>query len=277
VNQISDGFFETMGIPLLLGRTLNPHDIASSSHVAVVNEVFARKYFGKSNLLGQHFKWDPTSSQEVEIVGVVQNAKYTDLQQEAPPTIYTPYTESLEGLEAMTFEVRTSGNPKEWTTAVRAAIQGIDKGVPLLFVKTQTEQIDQTLLQQRLFAKLTSFFSLLALVLACIGLYGVISYMVVQRTHEIGIRMALGAERGDVLMMIIVNGIKLILIGVGLGIVGALTLTRFLSSLLFGVRPTDPGTFVAVALVLLGLALFACYIPAHRATKVDPMVALRYE
>jgi ABC-type antimicrobial peptide transport system permease subunit len=177
----------------------------------------------------------------------------------------------------MNFEVRTSGNPKDWITAVRAAVQGIDKGVPLLFVKTQTEQIDQSLLQQRLFAKLTSFFSLLALVLACIGLYGVISYMVVQRTHEIGIRMALGAERGDILKMVIGNGIKMTLIGVGFGIVGALALTRFLSSLLFGVRPTDPGTFVAVALVLVGLALLACYIPARRATKVDPMVALRHE
>jgi predicted permease len=276
-NQIGDGFFETMGIPLLLGRSLNPHDIASSSNVAVVNEVFARKYLGKSNPLGQHFKWKPTSSQEVEIVGVVRNAKYAHLQQEAPPTIYTPYTEPLEALGAMNFEVRTSGNPKDWITAVRAAVQGIDKGVPLLFVKTQTEQIDQSLLQQRLFAKLTSFFSLLALVLACIGLYGVISYMVVQRTHEIGIRMALGAERGDILKMVIGNGIKMTLIGVGFGIVGALALTRFLSSLLFGVRPTDPGTFVAVALVLVGLALLACYIPARRATKVDPMVALRHE
>jgi predicted permease len=277
INGIGDGFFETMGIPILLGRTLNPHDIASSSHVAVVNEVFARKYLGKANPLGQHFKWDPASSKEVEIVGVAQNAKYTDLRQEVPPTVYTPYTESLEDLGAMNFEVRTSGNPKDWTTAVRDAVQGIDKGVPLLFVKTQTERIDQTLLQQRLFAKLTGFFSLLALVLACIGLYGVISYMVVQRTHEIGIRMALGAERDDVVKMVIGNGIKMTLIGVGFGIVGALALTRFWSSLLFGVRPTDPGTFVAVALILVGLALFACYLPARRATKVEPMVALRYE
>jgi len=177
----------------------------------------------------------------------------------------------------MKFEVRTSGNPQDWSAAVRAAVQGIDKGVPLLFVKTQTEQIDQTLLQQTLFAKLTSFFSLLALALACIGLYGVISYMVVQRTHEIGIRMAMGAESDNVLKMVIGNGIRMTLIGVGVGIVVALAVTRFLSSLLFGVGPTDPGTFVAVALVLVGMALLACYIPARRATKVDPMVALRYE
>jgi predicted permease len=276
-NGIGDGFFETMGIPLLLGQTLNPHDIASSSNLAVVNEAFARKFFGNSNPVGRHFTSGSASSKEVEIVGVVQNAKYTDLRQEVPPTVYYSYAASVGGLGAMNFEVRTAGNPKGWTSAVRDAVQAIDKGVPLLFVKTQTEQIDQTLLQERLFAKLTSFFSLLALVLACIGLYGVISYMVVQRSHEIGIRMALGAERDDVLKMVIGNGIKMTLIGVGFGIVGALALTRFLSSLLFGVRPTDAGTFVVVTLVLVGMALFACYLPARRATKVDPMVALRYE
>jgi ABC-type antimicrobial peptide transport system permease subunit len=180
-------------------------------------------------------------------------------------------------LADLNFELRTEGDPLAVVAGVRRAVREIDPDMPISDVKTQTQQIAGTMIRERLLGRLASFFGALALLLACVGLYGLMSYAVSQRTREIGIRVALGAERSDVLKLVVGQGFKLAVIGVVIGIAGALGLTRFLSSLLYGVTPTDPLTFVGVSLLLVAVALLACYIPARRATKVDPMVVLRYE
>ena len=177
----------------------------------------------------------------------------------------------------MTILTRTAGNPLHWAAAVRAQVAAIDKGQPAHDIATLDELTAESLVPRRSNVLLLGSFALLGLILASVGIYGVVSYSVSRRTHEIGIRIALGAEKGDVLRMVVGQGLKLALIGVVIGIAGALALTRFLSSLLYGVKPTDPLTFVAVSLILIAVALLACYIPARRAAKVDPMVALRYE
>ncbi|HET9179387.1 MAG TPA: ABC transporter permease [Terriglobia bacterium] len=281
VNSVGARFFETFGIPLLLGRTVGEGDIEGSPKVGVINQAFARKYFKDEDAIGRRFGFGGEKySSDIAIVGVVGDSIYGSLRETPLPTIYVPYAQNVAHFSyagKVFFEVRTAGNPKGWITLVRRTVQDLDKNLPLFGVKTQSEQIAEATFQERLFASLTSVFGLLALLLTCIGLYGVMAYSVVQRTREIGIRMALGAEKNDVLRMVIGQGIKLALIGVAIGVAGALALTRFLSSLLFGVKPTDPLTFITVSVVLIAVALAACYIPARRAAKADPMVALRYE
>jgi len=175
------------------------------------------------------------------------------------------------------FELRTAQDPAALVPAVRDVVRRVDSNLPIFRVETQKESVEHLLSRPRVIAQLSTFFASLALVLACIGLYGLLAYEVTRRTREIGMRMALGAEKNDVLRMVVGQGVRLALIGVAVGIAGALALTRFLSSLLYGVTPTDPLTFIAVSLILIAVALLACYIPARRAAKVDPMVALRYE
>lgn len=177
----------------------------------------------------------------------------------------------------MTFEVRTAGDPVPLAPAIRQAVREVDSNLPVVGIRTQVEQANESLRIERLFARLLSFFGLLALLLAAIGLYGVMAYAAAQRTKEIGIRMALGAQRYDVLKLVLSQGMILTLIGVALGAAGALSLTRLMKSLLFGVSATDPVTFIAIALLLAAVALLASYVPARRATKIDPLVALRYE
>jgi len=280
-NSVGSRFFETFGIPLLLGRTISDGDVEGAPKVGVVNRAFARKYFGNANPIGRRFGFGGEKySSDMVIVGVVGDSTYESLRKAPAPTVYVPFAQNVARFGYtgnMFFEVCTAENPKGWIRSVRQAVRNLDKNLPLFGVKTQTEQIKQATFQERLFASLTSVFGLLALLLACIGLYGVMAYSVVQRTKEIGIRMALGAEKKDVLRAVVGQGLKLAMIGVTIGIAGAFALTRFLSSLLYGVKPTDPLTFIAVTLILIGVALLACYIPARRAAKVDPMVALRYE
>ena len=269
-------FFETMGIPVMVGRVFTPEDFSLPSNSqwkpAVINEVFARSFFKDQNPLGRHITGIGNRGTSHEIVGIVGDTKFRALRSEIAPTLFVP----AEGGEAV-FEVRTAVDPRTVIAAVRSMVSQLDGNLPLLSVKTQSDEIDRSLFQERLIARLSSLFGGLSLLLACIGLYGLLSYEVARRTREIGVRMALGARPSDVLRFIVGQGIALSAAGAILGILGALGVTRYLASLLYGVRPFDPLTFLVVALLLALVAVAACYIPARRASRVDPMAALRYE
>ncbi len=267
-------FTETMGIPLLAGRRLAAQDFQPkrSTQAVMINESFARQFFGDSNPLGQVMTGLAGGGKKSEIVGVVGNAKYQSLREAIQPTVYVPQ----RGGSAY-FEVRTVEKPRALIPAVRSVVSRLNSDIPIFDVRTERGLIEQALFEPGLMARLSSLFGVLALVMACIGLYGLVSYEAVQRTHEIGIRMALGAQKSDVLRLVLSRGMIVTLVGLGIGIAGALGLTRFLSTLLYGIKATDPLTFVSVSLILIGVALLACYMPARRAAKVDPMVALRHE
>ena len=279
---VRENFLQAMGIPLLSGRTFGPQDDTSSPKVVVVNQTFANKYFPNENAVGRRFTFDNKKPDELEIIGIARDAKYTSQRDEIPPTVYSSYRQERPQSGA-TFEVRTTGDPSATIASVRSVVREIEPNLPVMNVKSQVEQADETLRMERLFAKLLTLFALLAQQLAAIGLFGVLAYTVSQRTHEIGIRMALGADRGSVLRMIVKQGMILVVIGVVLGVIGAYILTKYLESwislskMLFGVKVTDPLTYGVIAVLLTFVALIACYIPARRATKVDPLVALRYE
>jgi predicted permease len=283
VHHVRENFLEAMGIPLLAGRSLRPQDDAKAPKVVVVNQTFANKYFPDENPIGKRFTFDTKKPDEIEIVGMARDAKYTRQRDEIPPTAYIPWRQDMRAMGGATFEVRTAGDPNAAVAAVRQAVREVDGNLPLNNVKTQIEQAEETLRMERLFAKLLSLFGLLAQQLASIGLYGVMAYSVSQRTNEIGIRMALGADRRDVLKMVLRQGMALTMIGVVLGLAGAYVLTKYLESkvnlnnMLYGVRAGDPLTYGVIAVLLTLVALLACFIPARRATKVDPMVALRCE
>jgi FtsX-like permease family len=245
----------------------------------IVNKTFVQKYFSKINPIGQRFGEDegnPASGDIAKpgwvIEGLVSDAKYDDLRGTIQPTMYVPSS----GLNT-SFELRTARNPLALTPAIRSIVAQMDSNLPVFDVHTQTQLVDQLLIQERMIGQLSGFFGIVALALACIGLYGLLAYQVERRTREIGIRMALGAERHDVLSLVVRQGIVLAIAGTACGAGVAYGLTRYLASLLYNVRPTDPLTFVGVTLLLCAVALLACYLPARRAAKVDPMVALRYE
>ncbi len=245
----------------------------------VVNKTFVTKYLTKTNPLGLHFgerQADPSkgdwASPGWEIVGVVSDAKYDNLREPVAPTMYAPNSGSNTS-----FEVRTRTNPTAMTAAIRGVVSQMDSNLPVFEVHTQTELIDQLLVSERMIAQLSGFFGALALILACIGLYGLLSYEVSRRTREIGIRMALGAQQRDVLRLVVGQGIVLAIVGAAVGIGAALGVTRYLSSMLYDIHADDPATLIGVAVLLTAVALAACYIPARRAMRVDPMEALRYE
>ena len=279
---VRENFLQAMGIPLLSGRTFGPQDDTSSPKVVVVNQTFANKFFPNQSAVGKRFTFDTKKPDELEIIGVSKDAKYTSQRDDIPPTVYSSYRQERPQSGA-TFEVRTTGDPSATIASVRGVVREIEPNLPVTNVKSQVEQADETLRMERLFAKLLTLFALLAQQLAAIGLFGVLAYTVSQRTHEIGIRMALGADRANVLKMIVRQGMTLALLGVILGLVGAYVLTKYLESwislskMLFGVKVSDPLTYGLIAVLLTVVALIACYIPARRATKVDPLVALRYE
>jgi predicted permease len=276
VNLVAANFFETMEMPILLGRGPGPRDDARAPKVAVINQTMARKYFGEQSPIGRRFGLGgPETSGQIEIVGVARDAKYTDLRRETPPTVYTPYQQESPG--QVNFAVRTADDPEALATSVREAVREVDENLPLFGVKTQSQQADESLAQERLFATLSSFFGLLALLLASIGLYGVMSYSVTRRTNEIGIRMALGAQRRDVIRLVLRETLLLVLIGLLIGLGTSLATTRLISSLLFGLTPNDPVTIALAALLLIAVATVAGYLPARRGSRVDPMVALRHE
>ncbi len=266
-------FFETMRIPLMTGRTLNAADMHSKQDVALVNQAFVRKLLESRNPLGVHFGGgDPGEKLLKEIIGVVADTKYDDMRKADEPTAYIPLKNGQ-----LTFALRTAADPSGLIPAVRRTVNEVDENLPVFGVRTQSQTIDRLLFNQRLVARLSSLFGLLGLLLACIGLYGLLSYEVARRTREIGIRAALGAQRQDVLRMVIKQGLVLVVFGAVTGIIASFAVTRFLQSLLFGVRATDPWTFAAVCGLLIFVGILACYIPARRATRVDPMMALRYE
>ena len=273
-NEVGPGFFETMGIPILLGRGLTVNDNRTAPRVVVINEALARQYFPNEPSIGKRLSWHDT---EVEIVGVVKNAKYHSLRQEPQPTVYDSYLQYPEEIGRMAFDVRTATDPALMIPDIRRAIAAVDPDLPLYHVRTQVQQIESYLIQERVFAKLTSCFGLLALLLASIGLYGLMSYMVTRRTGEIGIRMALGAARIDVVRMVFRETLLLSALGVGIGMPAALVSTRLIRSQLFGLTPTDPVSIAVAVLVLAGVAAFAGYVPARRAARIDPMAALRNE
>jgi macrolide transport system ATP-binding/permease protein len=277
VNEVGPNFFETLGIPIVLGRTIKERDTSTAPKVVVVNQEFARQFLGGSPV-GRRLGFDgKKGSGEYEIVGVVGGAKYEDLRSDVPPTVYIATLQEPADLGAMHFEVRTAGDPNQMIPAVRRVAEGLDSNLALFDVRSQVQQIDQTLFQERLFARLTGFFGMLALLLGCIGVYGVMAFAVTRRTREIGIRMALGASRSGILGMVLRETLVLVAIGITLGVFGALEATRLISSLLFGLKPNDPLTIAGAALLLVAAAAFAGYVPARRASRVDPMVALRYE
>jgi predicted permease len=277
VHYAGSRFFETFRIPLLLGRTIGDSDVEGAPKIGVVNSAFARRFLGGGNPIGRRFSFEPSKRADMTVVGVVGDARYGEMRADPPPTIYVPYAQHLDILEFMTFSVRTAADPRNAIPAVRQVVQNLNRSLPIRDISTQTEQIDEATFQERLFARLSTFFALLALVLACIGLYGITSYAVARRTNEIGIRMALGAERGHILGMVLTEALALAVLGILVGVPAALAASRLVASQLYGLRPTDPATVIAATALLAAIAALAGYLPARRASKVDPTVALRYE
>jgi putative ABC transport system permease protein len=278
IRCVTPNYFTAMRIPLLQGREFTERDEASATKVLIVNQAFAQQFFPGENPIGQRILAGIANAGEPpmrEIIGVVGNVKFEDLTTEFSPESYIPYGQLQFG--SITIVVRSSKDPQGLAKPIASAVQSLDKDLPTYASKTVEQYLDGTIAVPRFNTFLLAIFAALAMVLTAVGLYGVISYTVAQRTHEIGIRMALGAQPGDMMRLVVGQGMRLALFGVGVGFIAALGLTRFLSSLLFGVSSTDPVSFAAVVAMLFTVVLLACYIPARRAMRVDPMVALRYE
>lgn len=272
---ITPNYFHTMGIPLLKGRDLTDRDGTDAPGVVILNETMARRLFPNGDALGKHLTISYGKPMSREIVGIVGDVKHLKLEESAKPAMYVPYLQNPWPF--MSIVVRTSGTPSNIGAVLRKEVWNIDKNQPVDDLMSMEQVLSESMAQPRLYTLLLSIFAVLATLLAAVGIYGVISYGVSLRTHEMGIRLALGAQEGDILRLIMKRGIIDTLVGLALGVALALALTRLLSSLLYGVGPTDPLTFIEVVLLLCAVALLACYLPARRATKVDPLVALRYE
>jgi macrolide transport system ATP-binding/permease protein len=271
-------FFTTMQIPMLFGREIDERDRPSSPPVAVVNELFAKAHFGDQNPVGRHITLGGPNPRGMEIIGVSTDAHYGDLKEHTPPVVYIPYNQgTFPPLEQMTYAMRTSGNPLRYVKTVREIVHQADPRIPMRKVKTQAAEIDQNINQEIVFAKLCSGFGILALVIACIGLYGVMSYTVARRSGEIGIRMALGARRGNVIWMVLRQVFAMTAAGLAIGVPTVLCTAKFVESFLFEMKPNDPRALTLAAVILLGAALLAGYLPARRASRIDPMTALRNE
>jgi putative ABC transport system permease protein len=276
---ISPGYFQAMGIPLVAGRDFTPADSeANAGYVRIVNEALARRYWPGENVAGKQLYGAGPKGAPALIVGVVADSKQDSVDSTVHPELYEPYAQHPSFASFLvTFVVRTDSNPLDVAASVRKAVWAIDKDQAVIKVRTMGNVISESIWRQRFSASLLGIFAAIALVLSAIGIFGVLSYSVTQRTHEFGIRMALGGTRQDILRLVAREGLRLILMGLAIGIVAAMGLTRLLGALLYDVRPRDPLTFIGVSLLLTGVALLAVYIPARKATKVDPMVALRYE
>jgi predicted permease len=276
VNSVGAGFFETMGIPIVNGRGFTIRDNQRAPKVAIVNQHLAKAFFAGENAIGQTMISCDAGSTPIEIVGVSADSKYDSIRSGVGPLIYLPYLQAAD-LGSMTFELKTAASTPSMAAEIREAVGSVDKDLALLEVRTQTQQIEATLSQERVFATLTSGFGILALILASIGIYGIMSYTVSRRTNEIGIRMALGARTATVLSMVLRETLLLALIGVAAGLAAAGAMTRLAAAMLYNLKPTDPLTFIAAAFLLTIIALASGFLPARRASGVDPMHALRHE
>jgi predicted permease len=276
MNWISPGYFQTVGVPMLDGRDIDARDHASARKVAIVNQTFARRYFADKSPLGRRFGVGERSAPlDLEIIGVVKDSKYRDPKEKPEPTAYFSYLQSP--MLDSTLHVRAEGSPEALIADIRRVVQTLDANIPLYDVKTLDAQIDETMTNERLVAAVTTGFGALATVLAAVGLYGVLAFSVARRTREIGIRMALGADRICVLRMIFRETLVLAGIGVILGLGGAWALTRYAGSLLYEVKPMDPVVLSAGVGGILLVAVASGYLPALRASRTDPIHALKQE
>jgi predicted permease len=276
---VGQDFLSVMGIPIVAGRAFTPEDVESPQRFSIVNQTLVRKYFPNQNPVGRRFTMDDSNTKNrswLEIIGVSADTRYSHLQDEPPPLHFDLYRQSKD-IGGATYIVRTGMKPEAIVPSLRAVVQDIDRDLPLLDVRTQRQQIDATISQQRVFASLTAAFGILALALACVGIYGIMAYAVSQRTNEIGIHLALGAERRQVRGMVLKEAGWLAAVGVVVGVVAALGLGQLLKSMLYGLQPSDPASLVGAAILLLGVALLAGWVPAIRASRVEPMEALRHE
>jgi predicted permease len=279
VNGVGQTFFETYRIPVLYGRSFGPTDTATSPLVAVINQGLAHTVYpgvdpvGKTFISNRHLG---DHESVYQIIGVSADAKYSALQQDPPPTFYTLYRQAKEE-QFITYTIKTQLSPAAILPSLRSAVQSIDKDLPLRDIRTQTEQIEASISEERLFATLTASFGILALILACIGIYGIMAYNMARRTNEIGVRMALGARARQVLFMVLGESSWLAILGIAIGLAAAFGLTRFIGSMLYGLKPSDPTTLITSTLILLTIAIAAAYGPARRASRTDPMQALRHE
>ena len=272
---ISPNFFDVMGIPIVRGRGFTGRDGATAAKVVVINQAAVRKYFPTEDPIGQHFGTSAETASQLEIVGVLHDVKYDSVRDATPPTMYLPYQQARLG--SGTFEVRTAGPPAATMPAVREAARQVDPNLPLTDVSTQIEQVERRFAAEKLFAQAYTLFGALALFLASIGLFGLMSYNVSRRTNEIGIRMALGAQRQDVLRLVLGESMILVAVGVVAGLGIAIAASGLVSTLLFGLPPRDMTSMVLAVSVMLLVSAIAGYLPARRAARVDPMVALHYE
>jgi predicted permease len=275
--QVYPHSFATLGIPLVTGRDIGSQDTRQSQLVAVINESMARRFFGNKNPVGWRFSYNFSRVGEMEIIGVVKDAKYISLRQENRPMFYVPFAQCDTSMGQMTLVVRTAGDTAPIAAAIQREARALDPVMPRFEAETLAAQLNVSLTQERLVARLSSVFGLLALVLVCIGLYGVMAYDVARRTREIGIRMALGASARQIARLLLCETLRLVGIGVVIGLGAALAATRWVKSLLFGLPPHDPLTIGLAVLALMAVAAIAVYLPARRASRVDPMLALRLE
>jgi predicted permease len=272
-NVITDGYFSALHIPLLTGRDFGPQDTATSQRVAIISERMARTMFPKGNPIGRHYSMG--DKDKTEVIGIVKDVKFLSLQEDPETLDYVPATQHPMYLGD--FVVRYTGDVSSVSSAVRQTIREIDHTVPITDVTTMDEWVARSITDQRVVAQLSTFFGLLAIFLSAIGIYGLMSYVVSRRTNEIGIRMALGAERMHVRWLVLRQVLALVAIGIAIGVPAALLSSRLVASMLFGLRATDAASLLAAVAVMLAIAALAGYLPARRASRIDPMVALRYE
>jgi predicted permease len=280
-NAISPRYFETMGTPVLLGREFTTRDGARAPLVGIVNQTFAKRYLHEGSPIGQHLTLSTQTAtgflnQEFDVVGVVRDVIYESLREAPPPTAYVPLIQRIRGGIGITLEVRASGSLTQVASALRTTLQPSSPSTPVV-VRAFTAQVEQMLVEERLMATLAAAFGILGLVLAVIGLYGLLAYTTARRTSEIGIRMALGAMRREVLWLVIRDALTMLCLGLAFGLAAAWAASRLVSSMLFGLTATDPFTIGVAVAVLSAAGLLAGFLPAWRASRVDPMVALRYE
>ena len=279
INRVSPAYFSTAGIPVLRGRSIGDQDTETSTRVVVVSQSLADHFFPHGDAIGHQFTIaDPSVPGPCQIVGVVGDSKYNRPREKPQRMIYLPLAQ-LTGDDhfAYSLEVRATGDPANIAVEVRTALAEVDANLPILQVRTISEQLDRFMENERLISQLSTFFSLLALSLACIGLYGVMAYNVARRTNEIGVRIALGARSSGILWMVLSESVLLLGIGIAVGVPATLAVTRAVRSQLFGLSPFDGTTIAAAVMMITAVLLAAAYLPARRAAKIDPMVALRYE